>query len=162
MNCVAQLSSYVQSVMQLESHASNHIFSDEAKVTSHMAKIVLLQVTCPEALSASVSHFQLLQQLLQPVWEELVVRDRLAWAGELGLSCRVSPAFVGSPRDLALVVLGPRPRPGPCRPPALHPSDPWCVPCMPPAASPAADGPVAPHRVGPHHADAGVGLPLLA
>lgn len=109
----------------------------------------------------SASCFQLLQQLLQPVWEELVVRDRLAWAHELGLSCQVSPAFAGSPRDLALVVLRPRPLPEPCRLPALHPDDPACVPCTPPAASPAVDDPAEPHHDDPR-ADAAVDLPLLA
>ncbi|XP_029827988.2 protein RRNAD1 isoform X1 [Ixodes scapularis] len=120
-----------------------------------------LQSEAKKLLPAVGTH-ALLQQLLQPVWEELVVRDRMAWAGELGLSCRVSPAFVGSPRDLALVVLGPRPPPGPCRPPAPHPGDLGCAPCTPPAASPAADGPAVPHRDGPHRVDAGAGLPLLA
>lgn len=43
LNRVAQYSSRAPSVTQLESHASNHISSDEAKVASCMAKVVLLE-----------------------------------------------------------------------------------------------------------------------
>ncbi|CAN7983436.1 unnamed protein product, partial [Ixodes hexagonus] len=116
-----------------------------------------------EKLLPAVATHALLQQLLQPVWEELVVQDRLVWAREMGLSCRVSPAFAGgSPRDLALVVLGPRTLPGPCRPPVLRPGDPWCAPCTPPTASPAADGPAELRHDDPHHADAAAVLLLPA
>lgn len=43
LNRVAQYSSHAPSVTQLKSYASNHISSDEAKVASCIAKVVLLE-----------------------------------------------------------------------------------------------------------------------
>lgn len=85
---------------------------------------------------------QLVLQLMQPLWEQLVWLDRVHWAREQGLWAELKAALPGasSPRDLSLWLARPGGGPSTCTRPTPRPGNSWCAPYTSPAACPAAAG----------------------